>query len=150
MRLMDRVTEFLRGSREDAADAEGDPAELELQAATAVLLLEAAYGDSTYEWSEHRVILRGLEREFGLGRKQTLEVLGKAQEIRPPAVRLTDVTDVIRDRYDAAQKRRLLDLVWKVIEADGRVEPWEEAFAEHVARVLEVSPEEARRPDVPR
>jgi len=145
MWLLDRVREFLGGPESGglARDRDGRPADLELQAATAVLLLEAAYGDEDYAWREHRAILRGLERGFGIGPMKVRELLGRAEEIRPPAVTLADVTDVLCDRLDADQREEVLALLWDVIEADDVEEEWERSFAEHVAKAVDVAPERA-------
>jgi uncharacterized tellurite resistance protein B-like protein len=144
MRLLDQVRGLLQRRAALAQDRSGAPADLELQAATAVLLIEAAYGDSEYAWSEHRAIVRGLERSFGLGRKQVLELLGRADEIRPPAVTLADVTDALRERFDLPQREAVARLVWQVVDADHVAEEWEEGFAEHVARALGLDAAQAR------
>jgi len=142
--LLDKVREFLRKRGPLAEDQTGAKADLELQAATTILLIEAAYGDEQYLWREHRAIVKGLEREFGLGRKETLALLGRANEIRPPVVKLADVTEVIRDRFTPEQRKEVLRLVWRVIEADRDVEEWEELFADHIGRAVGLSGEEAR------
>jgi uncharacterized tellurite resistance protein B-like protein len=142
--LLDQIRDLLQSRRPLAEDRTGAKTDLELQAATAVLLAEAAYGDSEYAWREHRTILKALEREFGLGRDETLELLGRANEIRPPIVKLADVTDVIRSRFDREQRKEVLRLVWRVIEADGAVLEWEEAFADHLGQAVGLSGEEAR------
>ena len=144
MRLLDRAREFLQKRHPLAQDRTGAQTDLELQAATTILLIEAAYGDTEYIWREHRTIVKGLEREFGLGRREILELLGRANEIRPPVVKLADVTDVIRDRFTKEQRKEVLRLVWRVIEADGAVEEWEEAFADHIGEAVGLSGEDAR------
>jgi uncharacterized tellurite resistance protein B-like protein len=136
VRLLERVHELLGRRRPLAKDAEGAPADLELQAAAAVLLLEAAYGDEEYVWREQRALLQGLERAFGIGRKETEELLGRAQEIRPPVVKLADVTEVLARRYDLEQRQQILGMLWRVIDADKSVEPWEAVFVDHVRRAL--------------
>jgi len=88
--------------------------------------------------------MKGLEREFGLSRKEALDLLDRANEIRPPVVKLADVTDVIRDRSDEEQRQEIRRLVQRVIETDGDVAEWEAAFANHVARALGLSGEDAR------
>ena len=144
MHLIDRVREFLRGRAALGQDQTGAQADLELRAATAVLLLEAAYGDTEYVWSEHRTIVKGLERDFGLGKREILDLLGRANEIRPPVVKLADVTDVVRTRFSTAQREEVVRLVWSVVAADGAVEEWEESFADHVARAVGLTGAEAR------
>jgi uncharacterized tellurite resistance protein B-like protein len=141
--LWKRVEDHLRGRPELREDRHGQPVDLEVQAATAILLLEAAHGDEEYVWREHRTILRGLERGFGIGKEEVLGLLGRAQEIRPPVVRLDDVTEVIAERYTREQRQRIVALLWKVIDADAVLEPWEEVFGNHVAQAVGLSPEEA-------
>lgn len=134
MHLFERIERFLRARGPLApAGAQADP---ELQAATAILLLEAGYGDTAYDWHEHRAIVRALEREFGLGRKEVAELLERAEEIRPPVVSLADVTEVIRAKLGADQRKEVVRLLWRVIRSDGAVEPWEAAFVDHVARAV--------------
>lgn len=136
MRLLDELKEFLQREHVLATDRTGAPADLEVQAATALLLLEAAHGDEAYVWREHRAIVHGLKRAFGLGKDEVLELLGRSEEIRPPRVRLADITGVILDRYDAPQRREVVRLLWEVVDADGFVEEWENVFATHVSRAV--------------
>jgi uncharacterized tellurite resistance protein B-like protein len=144
MWLLDKMNEFVHGRAALAQDKTGARADLELRAATALLLLEAAYGDTEYVWREHRAIVKGLEREFGLGKREILELLGRAGEIRPPVVKLADVTEVVRDRFSKEQREEVVRLLWRVVEADDSVDEFEEVFADHVARAVGLSPQEAR------
>src|SRR5262245_18198424 len=144
MWLLDKMNAFLHGRAALAQDKTGAPADMEQRAATALLLLEAAYGDTEYVWREHRVIVKGLERDFGLGKREILTLLGRAEEIRPPVVKLADVTQVVRDRFSKEQREEVVRLLWQVVEADGAVAEFEELFADQVARAVGLSPQEAR------
>jgi uncharacterized tellurite resistance protein B-like protein len=143
MHLWERVKAHLERRAALREDNEGHVADIEVQAATAILLLEVAHGDEEYVWREHRAIVRGLERGFGIGRAETLRLLERAEEIRPPAVRLAEVTQVIVDRCTPEQRRSILELLWRVIDADNVVEEWEGVFADHVAAAVGLSREEA-------
>jgi uncharacterized tellurite resistance protein B-like protein len=145
MWLLDQIRAHLERHNALAQDRSGAEADLELQAATTILLLEAAYGDTEYVWREHRTIVRGLEREFGLGRRETAQLLGRANEIRPPIVKLSDVTDVLRERYSPEQRAEIVRLLWRVIQADGVVEEWEQIFADHIAEAVGLDREAAAR-----
>jgi uncharacterized tellurite resistance protein B-like protein len=134
--LLDRVRAHLEREAPLAKDGHGAPVDLEVKAAAAVLLLEAAHGDETYPWKEERALVRGLEHAFGIGRREAHDLIGRAEEIRPPVVRLDDVTEVLATRLSAPQRERVLTLLWQVIDADEVLEPWEAAFAEHATRAL--------------
>jgi uncharacterized tellurite resistance protein B-like protein len=145
MWLLDKVRGFLESDHDERRRQRiGAQADLEIRAATAVLLLEAAYGDTEYVWREHHTIVKALEREFGLGRKETLELLGRAAEIRPPVVKLADVTSVLRDRLDRDQRKEVAALVRQVVRADGVVGEWEQVFADHVAQAVGLGEGERR------
>lgn len=122
MQILERLKAHLKEHPELAMDAAGEPVDLEVQAAVAVLLLEAAYGDEQYVWREQRAIRKGLEGAFGLGRREILSLLDRAEEIRPPVVALKDVTDLIAERFTEAQREELLTVLWKVVHADGIVD----------------------------
>jgi uncharacterized tellurite resistance protein B-like protein len=144
VKLLDDVRGFLQKRHPLAKDRACAKADLELQAATAVLLMEAGYGDAEYVWKEDRAIVKGLEREFGLGKQEVKDLLDRAYEIRPPVVKLADVTGVIRDRYNREQRNEVLRLIWSVIHADGVVEEWEESFADHIGQAVGLTGQEAR------
>ena len=144
MQLFERLERFLHRRGALVRDATGAKADPELQAATAILLLEAGYGDTTYDWHEHHAIVKALEREFGLGRKEVAELLERAEEIRPPIVSLADVTDVIRGRLGPEQRKEVVRVLWRVIQSDGAVEPWEEAFVDHVAKAVGLARDDVR------
>jgi uncharacterized tellurite resistance protein B-like protein len=148
MRLFERLKKHLEEHqrRHDLAkDARGRAADIELQAATAVLLLEAAYGDEEYLWCEHRAVVGALKRGFGIGSKEAARLTERADEIRPPAVKLADVSQVLAERLDKKQREEALTLLWEVIHADDIEQSWEVSFAEHVARAIGLTPAEAHR-----
>jgi uncharacterized tellurite resistance protein B-like protein len=144
MQLFDRIRAFLQSRGSLARDASGAQADAELRAATAILLLEAGYGDADYDWHEHRAIVRALEHDFGLGRAQVAELVERAGEIRPPVVALADVTELLCKRLAPEQRREVVRLLWRVIRSDGAVEPWEAAFAQHVAGALGLSADDVQ------
>jgi uncharacterized tellurite resistance protein B-like protein len=142
MWLLDRVRSYLERTAPLAKDDRGEPADLEVKAAAAVLLLEAAHGDEMYVWKEERALLHGLESAFGIGRKETRFLLERAEEIRPPVLHLDDVTEVLATRLSEAQRLSVLALLWQVIDADAVLEPWEVAFAAHATKALGLTPEQ--------
>jgi len=141
MHLIDELKEVLQRRHRLATDDAGAPADLEVQAAVALLLLEAAYGDEEYVRAEHREIVKGLKHAFGLGKQEVGRLLQRSEEVRPPAVRLSDVADVIRERYDDGQRLEIVKLLWRVVKADGSIAPWEEVFVEGMARAVGISDE---------
>ena len=142
MRLFDELVRFLLSNEHLlASDRTGEPADFELQAAVALLLLEAAHGDEEYAWQEHRAIVSALKREFGIGRREVLELLERSEMIRPPVLRLDQITQVIVERFDEAQRKKIVRLLWDVVQVDGVVFEWERVFATHVVTAVRIDGE---------
>jgi uncharacterized tellurite resistance protein B-like protein len=141
--MFEQLKRVLSGEHPLAVDAKGAAADEELKVATVVLLLEAAYGDQELLRKEQRVILGGISREFGLSTEQARELATRAESIRPPAVTLKDLTDVVREGFDVEQRTRVLAWIWKIVLADRVETDWEQAFVEHVTERLWLSPQQA-------
>ena len=142
MRIFDELVRFFLGNEHLlASDRTGEPADFELQAAVALLLLEAAHGDEEYVWREHRAIVSALKREFGIGRREVLELLERSEMIRPPVLRLDQITQVIAERFDEAQRKEIVRLLWEIVQVDGVVFEWERVFATHVANGVGIDDE---------
>jgi uncharacterized tellurite resistance protein B-like protein len=145
MAILERVREFLGREGPLARDRSGDYADMNLWVETVVLLLEVAYGDTQYADRERRVIRRSVAREFGILQKDARALMESAERARPEQGDLSGIARRIRDQYDEKQRQRIVALLWKVVEADGVVEDFEEAFASHVARLVELTPEQNRQ-----
>ncbi len=108
----------------------------EIRAVVAMLLLEAAYGDEEYVWCEHQTIVRGLKRVFGLSRAEVDDVLARARFLRPPGMRLSEATRFLTRNLDEPDRQAIVELLLRVVDADGITEEWERAFVEAVSEAL--------------
>ena len=145
--ILERLRELLIEPGLLATDQSGRPAPEDLRVATVALLLEVAYGDQPYLREERRAILRGIKREFDVDERDAALLMESAELARPPRKTLQELTDLVRQRYDDAQRQRVLALVWKVVDADGCFAEYEQTFTEYVTGALaldEASSREAR------
>lgn len=141
--MFERLKALFEGRHPLAKDAQGGVSDDEMRVATAVLLLEAGYGDQELLPKEAKTIIRSLEREFGLSADEAREIAGRAEAIRPPAVTLKDLTDVLRAGFSHEQRRRILALIWKVVEADHEETEWEESFFAFVKERLALTDQDS-------
>jgi uncharacterized tellurite resistance protein B-like protein len=148
MSIFDRVRGLLGSRAPLANDKRGEAADLDLQVATVVLLLETAYGDEEYVPRERDTIRRGIEREFGISKEDAVRLLESGELSRRERRDVSSVSAQIEARYDVDQRKRIIDLLWRVIYADRIVDEGEEALAEDVTRLAGLTREqglEARR-----
>ncbi|BBK29983.1 putative tellurite resistance protein B-like protein [Stella humosa] len=133
--MFDRLLEMftgpaprLRGSRVD-----------ELQLAVAALLIEAARMDDGFDAAEQQAIRDVLARRFGLAPTETDRLLTAAEEAQDRSVGMYRHIRRVTDDYDADQRIELIEMLWEVAYADGRLDPQEDALVRRIAGLVHVS-----------
>lgn len=116
------------------AEAEGDG--FELPRAAAVLLLEVSATDPGGESSETRVIETALIEHFGLGRADADAVLSEAHRLQRNSNSMHEFSHRLRTRLDPAARADLVEWLWKVAFADGRLDRHEEHLIRRLADLL--------------
>ena len=109
-----------------------------LQVAVAVLLHEARRADYHPGDDEYAVAQRALAEMFGLSGQQCVAVL---EEGRARAEQLTSfyapVTIIKRD-FPLEERIRLVEHLWRVAYANGRLDPYEDHYVRKIAHLLYV------------
>jgi uncharacterized tellurite resistance protein B-like protein len=107
-----------------------------LHLASAALLLELANADQHMDDKEHQVLLRILETRLQLD-KATLDNLWElAHAEQKDATSLYQFTSLINESYGYTDKVQLLQHMWEVAYADGRIDRFEEHLIRKVADLL--------------
>lgn len=108
----------------------------DLQLAAGVLLLEVSSSDFERHPEEKAAALGALGRAFGLNGQQ-LEILYEhALSSADNAVSLYEFVSVINRECDQAQKMQLLEDLWRVAYADGRLDKYEDNRIRRIAELL--------------
>lgn len=110
-----------------------------LHLASAALLVELANADHEMDTAEQQVLLRILETKLQLD-KATLQNLWElAHAEHKDATSLYQFTSLINDAYGHREKVQLLQHMWEVAYADGRIDRYEEHLIRKVADLLYLS-----------
>lgn len=133
--MFERLKGILAGE-EEAASAESDR---RLHVATAVILLEVALSDDEYSESERELIVEILRGKFGLDDESVGELMQISEEQRRESIDLWYFTEIINSRYDDEEKFRVIEMVWQVVYADGRLDKYEDHIVHKLARILHIS-----------
>ena len=146
--LFDRIRAALAGSV-PAADSPAEPAAASpVEVACAALLAEAAGMDERFDPVERRTILTLLERRFRIDAPAAERLLEQGQAASEEASSYYRFTRAINDSWDDEARTELIYLLWSVVCADGRIDPYEDMLVRRVAGLLHVSDRargEARR-----
>ena len=150
MSLADKLTRlFERPEASLSKDSRDEPISVELQLAAAVLLLEAAYGDEEFHKAEKVVIESALQTDFGLSGSEAHNLMKMANDHRLQTGDITPFLKQVAAEYTVQQKEGLLELVKKVVEADGRVRLIESVLYDFAREQLGLSTGEPEAVEVP-
>ena len=109
-----------------------------LQVDVAVLLHEARRADYHPGDDEYAVAQRALTEMFGLSAEQCVAVL---EEGRARAEQLTSFyapLTLIKRKFSLEERVRLVEHLWRVAYANGRLDPYEDHYVRKIAHLLYV------------
>jgi uncharacterized tellurite resistance protein B-like protein len=115
--------------------------ERRIQIATAVILLEVAHADEDFSKSEHARILDILKTQFSLDEESVHELMQVSDKQLRKSIDLWHFTEIINKNYSAEEKYQIIEKVWQVIYADGRLDKYEDYIVHKLARVLHITHE---------
>ena len=116
------------------------PAEVEhlLQLATAVMLVEVMRADASFHDGERDAVRAALRDKFALTDDEAVRLSELAEATARNATDLFSFTSRINERFDMAQKLRMIEHMWRVAYADGRLTEHERHVLWRVADLLHV------------
>ena len=94
--------------------------------AAAALLVHAAAIDGNISDRERAKLHAVIKRQFDLDEATTDELVAEATEAEHEAIDLYHFTSLINRSLDEAGRRRVVEMMWEIIYADGRVTEFEE------------------------
>jgi uncharacterized tellurite resistance protein B-like protein len=119
-------------------DAPAQDAEHVLQLATAVMLVEVMRADATFDDAERSAVLAALRDKFGLADDEAQRLADLATQHAQQATDLFGFTSHINAHFDMPQKLRMIEHMWRVAYADGRLSEHERHVMWRVADLLHV------------
>ena len=109
-----------------------------IQYATAALLLEVAKSDFEQDELERAVVLAMLRDTFDLDDDTLQELVQSAETATREATDVYQFTMLVNEFYNYDDKTRLIENLWRVAYADGRLDRYEEQFIRKIAGLLYV------------
>jgi uncharacterized tellurite resistance protein B-like protein len=110
-----------------------------LELATAALLLELARSDFSESDQEMEAIRHLLQRRFGLDEEGLQRLVETATRRADKAVSLHEFTHRLNRELPEGDKLEIVEMLWRVSHADGRIDKHEEHLIRRIAGLLHVS-----------
>lgn len=112
--------------------------EKRVRVAAAALMVEVVRGDDDFSPVERDAVLDSAQRNFGLDDAEARELLQLAEAEARDAHDYYQFTARINDSFDARQKQRLVEELWRVAYADDVLHRHEEYLIRRLAELLHV------------
>ena len=119
-------------------EADAGAGEHALQLAVAVMLVEVMRADSSFAASEREAVRRALGEKFHLADDEAARLSELAEAAARDATDLYAFTSRIDERFEMAQKIRMIEAMWQVAYADGRLSAHERHVLWRIADLLHV------------
>ncbi len=127
---------FERNILEDTL--EESTAEHGLQLATAALLIEMSRADFHAKPEDKEAVSTAVGRVFDLNPQETQELVALAEQEANQATSLYQFTSLINGAFAPEQKAHVVELLWEVAYADGRLHKYEEHLVRKIADLIHV------------
>jgi uncharacterized tellurite resistance protein B-like protein len=137
--------ESFRKFLDDVSQGGKHPAHFEpndYRLAAAALLVHAAEIDGNISDVERTTLHQVIKRHFDLDETQTDTLLAEATQAEQEAVDLYHFTRLLNGALDEDGRRRMVEMMWEIVYADGRVTEFERNLIWRAADILGISSRE--------
>jgi uncharacterized tellurite resistance protein B-like protein len=123
--------------KEDVAAGAHDMAEL--HHAAAGLLVEAAILDGHFHDDERARIETLLADRFELDMSEVSTIIEAAEAAADERVELFTITQTVRAHFDAKERIEMIEMLWEVVYADGKLDDYESNLMRRATGLLYVT-----------
>jgi len=121
------------------SDPDSDP---EAQLAAAALAVELCRADFEISDEERRAVERAVRESLGVPADRTQQLISLAEQQVRLGMRLHEFAKLVDERFSPDQKRRVVELLWRIAFADAELKAHEEYLVRKVSELIHVSRED--------
>lgn len=118
----------------------------ELELALAVLLVDLASADQSFDMSEYNTIATGLQRVFSTSPKEISSLINQANLILKNLRGTSKFAQLLRESLSTEERQLVMDVIDEVISADGVEDGFETYLRHKFADLLQVTLKELNLP----
>ena len=122
-------------------DDETDTSQDDVRLAAAALLFHVMGIDGVASDDEAELLRDLLKRRFELSEEDTRRLVAAAGDADAQAVDLYGFTSVLKQNLEISERERIVEMMWRIVFADGNVHEFEDNLVWRVAELLGVSGE---------
>lgn len=133
--MLRELREILNKTLAGAGEEDGDR-DHALRLSTATLLVEVVRADYDEDMAEGKAVFDLLRGFFDLSDDETRLLIREAELEADHSVSLQSFTRVLHERLTLAEKRSVVEMLWRVAMADSRLDKHEDHLVRKVAGLL--------------
>ncbi|MEE8251224.1 MAG: TerB family tellurite resistance protein [Gemmatimonadales bacterium] len=125
---------------EESKEGKPESGERRIEVAACALLLELAHADDEFSDAERQHIESTIQRHFDMDSGTGDELMALAERERRASVDLFQFTSLIGNNFSEGQKMVLVEAMWGLVYADGKVTGHETYLMRKISHLLGVKP----------
>lgn len=130
---------FQQDAAPDTVELKEEERAERIQVATCAVLLEVANSDDEFSAIERDNIIQILVKDFELSDEYARKLMELSDRERKESIDLWHFTNLINERYSIEEKIKIIEMVWKVIYADGKLDKYEDHLAHKLSNLLKLT-----------
>ncbi len=140
--MIDLMKRFFGKSPDtDSADRGGE-GHHDIRVATCALFLEMASIDGEFSDSEREAIVSILKEDHNLSDENIAALLDEAKKELDQSIDLWKFTNRVNQNYTKEEKIRVIEMVWKIVYTDGKLDKHEDYLVHKLAKLLRLDHKE--------
>ena len=137
--MIDIVKKFFGKSTIDSYGDIGGEKSHDIRVATCALLIEMSNIDGEFSEPERESIISILKRNFDLSDEHAITLLKVSNGELKGSIDLWQFTNLINHNYSIEEKIRIVEMVWDVVYADGKLDKHEDYLVHKLAKLLRLT-----------
>ncbi len=134
--MIERLEKFLSKHLPNNDLQKTDDSNDRIKIATVALFLEMAYADFEIDPAEEDQIISALQNLFEIDKSEISELIRIAGEERASKTDIWGFASLIKDGFDRPARITILENLWLLIYADGRIDKYEDALIRKITSLL--------------
>lgn len=124
---------------ETTPDENGEPDPRKLAIAATALMVQIARADESEDEVELNTIVENAIRSGELDRQDAESILEQARSQVDAATSIYEFKEQLNDQLSQSEKAGILESIWRVAFADGRIDKYEEYLIRRIAELLNLN-----------
>ncbi len=121
------------------AEGGAKPGGHDVKVAACAILIEMAGMDGEFSDDERNHILKHFEESHALTPQDAKELLQTASRELQGSIDLWHFTNLVNQNYTKEEKLQVIEMMWRVVYADGRLDAHEDYLAHKLGNLLRIS-----------